>query len=70
VDLGQQVVARPVRFDEGMTHPFDTFADRRKVNRDFVGKRATELTVRGRLPFDGNPRVIDAPVLFHDWALA
>jgi hypothetical protein len=65
VDFGQQAITRSVRFDKCVTHAFDAFADRREVDRHFVRKGATELSIGRRWPLDGNPRVIDAPVLFH-----
>jgi hypothetical protein len=70
VDLGQQAIARSVGFDKGMAHALDAFADRREVDGHFVGKGATEFSIGRRLPLDGDPRIIDAPVLFHDWPLA
>lgn len=70
LNLGQQAIARSVSFHKGVAHAFNTFADRREVDRHFIRKRSTELSIGRRLPLDGDPRVIHAPVLFHDWALA
>ena len=69
MNLGQQPIAGAIRFDKRVPHPLDTFAHRGEVDRHFVGKRSPELPVGRRLSFDGNPRIIDAPILFHDVAL-
>ena len=65
-DLGAQTMGDGVGLDEGVPHPFDAFADGRKIKRHFVGKRPTKLSIGGGVSLDHDPRVIDPPVLLHD----
>ena len=37
-NFGAQAMDDGIRFDEGMAHPLDTFADGREIERHFVGE--------------------------------
>lgn len=37
-NFGAQAMSDGVRFDEGVAHPLDTFADGREIERHFVGE--------------------------------
>ena len=64
-DLGAQTVDRHVGFDERVAHALDLVAERRKIDRHFVGKRSIEVTIERRRPIDRDSRIIHAPLMFH-----
>jgi len=64
-DFGPQPIDEHVGLDEGVAHPLDLVAERRKIDRHFVGKRSIEVTIERRRPIDRDSRIIHAPLMFH-----
>ena len=48
MDLGAQPVDGDVRFNEGVPHARDLIAERREIDRDFVGEGPIEFSLRSR----------------------
>ncbi len=64
-DLSAQAIASDLRFDEGMPHPFDFVAHCGKIDRDFVGERAIDVSIERGRSVNGNPTIVNAPVVLH-----
>jgi hypothetical protein len=64
-DFGAHAIAAGVRLDEGLPHPLDLVADSGEINRHFVGKRPSNLPIGRRTSLDGNPGMVNAPVVLH-----
>jgi hypothetical protein len=48
-----------------VAHALDLVAERRKIDRHFVGKRSIEVPIERRRAVDGDPRIIHAPLMLH-----
>lgn len=65
-NLGTQPIDGYIRLDEGMPHPLDLVAKRRKINCDFIGEGSIEIAIERRRPVDRNPRILHPPLVLHD----
>jgi hypothetical protein len=66
MNLGSQRVHPSIRFNEGVAHPLDFVAHCRKVDRDLVGERTSNVAIKGARSLDSDPPIMNAPLVFHE----